>query len=608
MKFAFPLSQSGYRLKRRYQLMLLIVIVLTAYYPANFGELCSVDDVEMVESLQELSGWSFQGVFVPKMREGLYYRPVLILSFLFDSFVWNLNEHLMHLENLLLHGINALLVYWFVFQLLPKGKRERSLIPLTAAFLFGLHPINAESVNWISGRTDILAATFTLLSANFLMLFRRHHEYRYLLASGFFMLSGFLTKEVAIAFLPGAFLLMAAHDHVKIENSVSAGSVINHSRRKRVFVPILLLGVLSFFFLLRSAAIMANEGRIGTTIKVIFLDLSHSGFVFLKAFGFYIKKLFLPFPLNFTIVEVDPLYEILAVPLVLLCIYLLSKRNLVSAVFLAGVFLITPAFLIALEQIAWTPYAERYLYLPAAFITAGSVLYAAILLKKVPYLYARKGIFVAILLAVMMVATFYRSVIWMSNVTLFKDAVEKNPTFYLAKSEYAFALAKRGDIQNARLQFNSAKEYNKTKIRFNTANPIQKLKYWETPELGLANLLEREGKVEEAAAAYEKIFQESKERSLPPLYRLLYRYRDVLSRTNDPAQAVRIKKKLSIYSEKLYNMNGNPYPFYWIGKTLLMRGDKKEAIGYFTKAYERFDGDDAYKSIAKKFIETLEKK
>ena len=103
-------------------------------------------------------------------------------------------------------------------------------------------------------------------------------------------------------------------------------------------------GLVLLYVLLRKYAYSSHAARIGMTLKFIFNDLDHTLFVFFRDFGFYMKKMFWPFPLNFAIVEVDPLYELLAVPVVLLCCLLAIRRTLISAVFLAGVVMLTPSF------------------------------------------------------------------------------------------------------------------------------------------------------------------------------------------------------------------------------------------------------------------------
>jgi len=78
-----------------------------------------------------------------------------------------------HLTSVVLHGLNAMLVFLVMVQLLlcagiSWGSRiaPAQAIPAAAvtALLFGLHPLRVESVAWVSERKDLLCAFFVLLS------------------------------------------------------------------------------------------------------------------------------------------------------------------------------------------------------------------------------------------------------------------------------------------------------------------------------------------------------------------------------------------------------------------------------------------------------------
>ena len=87
-----------------------------------------------------------------------YWRPVLSISFALDFSLWGLNAFGFHLTSALLHAINAVLFYF-----LAEKFQNRSSA-LLAALLFALHPIQAQAVNLITSRGELLAAFFTLLS------------------------------------------------------------------------------------------------------------------------------------------------------------------------------------------------------------------------------------------------------------------------------------------------------------------------------------------------------------------------------------------------------------------------------------------------------------
>ncbi len=656
-----------------YQLMLIVAVILAAYYPIAFGDFSRIDDHTIIEAVSNMGPKDVPGLFIPHSQYGAYYRPVLFLSFLLDKYLFNLDPGFMHLHNIILHAINALLIFWLAFQLIPDRTAGKSLIPLLSALIFGLHPIATEPVSWIAGRTDVLACTFILLSANCLIRFRKTASYWYIALSALFMGLGFLTKEVALAFLPGAFLLVASPLYPESETVSKEGTLPQDPLRRYHRLPILLFGsgAVLLFFLLRHFAFESNSGRIVATFRFLRNDIIRDEFIFLQALGFYVKKIFFPFPLNFAITDVNPLYELLGVPVVVLCFLVGSKRSKLSALFMTGIILIAPSFVIALGQMAWTSFAERYMYLPTAFIMVASVFFINSLLKKTPLLsrvvqlfdfdgrsgldllsstgqvpesgmfnldspsitfdnkfhgnngiqmkgkrpltrYAvRKEVFITILLVVMAVATFHRSTVWKDSFSFLKDTVEKNPVFPIIRAEYADELAVRGDIKNARIQYTIANEFNERRKRMKHAGDFVQLQYWELPQLGLADLLAREHKIPEAIAAYEKIIRDAdagSTESMQALNNVIILYDGLLDSAKNRSASDTIKRKLLFYSEKYYKQSDDANAFYWLGRRFLMRGNKQEALAYFRKAESKFSADNKYKIISQKFIAWLEKK
>ncbi len=157
------------QLKGRYLVLLLLVVVFGVYYPSLFIPFNSVDDTRMVNNLLNADGISVWQPF-HFGGSGNYYRPLLASTFIIDKYVWGLNESFMHLENILLHAMNVVLVF-LIARRIALAEKLTLIEPLAfcAALLFALHPINTEAVNWISGRTDLLAGLFVLCSLLFLL-------------------------------------------------------------------------------------------------------------------------------------------------------------------------------------------------------------------------------------------------------------------------------------------------------------------------------------------------------------------------------------------------------------------------------------------------------
>lgn len=506
-------------LSRRYQLLLLASVLLAVFYPTNFSEFNNIDDCEMIAGLQNLGNWSLHDLFFPTVAKGQYYRPLLRLSFYLDKELWSLSSSVMHLENVLLHLVNAFLVYALARILLPEAERSTSFVPLVAALVFALHPLAVEPVGWVSGRTDVLAATFVLLSAVALLKFKLEHKKFFGLLALVALALGMLSKEVALGFVPGAFLLLTAKAPGKEEFTAATDKFL--ARAKKIGVYLLLSGgALLIFFGFRALAFTSNSSKIGMTLQFMFNDLYATLFVFLRIFGFYLKKLYWPFPLNFAIIEIDPLYELLAIPLLILCCWIVSRRTLISATFIAGLFFILPALPIAFNQIAWTPYAERYLYVASAFIVVASVFYCREQLKDCHYPHAVTiGIF--LLIIGMGVATFQRNMVMRTNLALYTDTVKKSPDFSYVWNLLGVAYYNQHDLKNA-------------EINFRKASLMYHFYYDEIFDLNLAGVLTDQGKFEEAADVYTKIFKKGDKSA-----RAVKHYKEFLQKSKGAVNALK---------------------------------------------------------------------
>jgi protein O-mannosyl-transferase len=135
---------------------------------------------------------------------GAYYRPVVMLSFAADRYLWHGAAAGFHATNVVCHVAVGWLVGAWALALGAGGGTS-----LAAALVFVAHPVQTEAVAYVSGRTDILCALFVLLG---LLAWRRARAP----ADGFacaattaFVLA-LLSKESAIL-VPLALLLPGAH-------------------------------------------------------------------------------------------------------------------------------------------------------------------------------------------------------------------------------------------------------------------------------------------------------------------------------------------------------------------------------------------------------------
>jgi protein O-mannosyl-transferase len=98
-----------------------------------------------------------------------HFMPLTWLSYAVDFALWGLEPRGFHLTNLLLHGLNAVLVVLLAEKLMRAAALElnpsiRRAGAVLAALLFALHPLRVESVAWITERRDVLSCSFLLLT------------------------------------------------------------------------------------------------------------------------------------------------------------------------------------------------------------------------------------------------------------------------------------------------------------------------------------------------------------------------------------------------------------------------------------------------------------
>jgi tetratricopeptide (TPR) repeat protein len=120
-------------------------------------------------------------------QAGAFYRPLFWLSLMIDNKISNRNPAYFHATNLLIHALNAILIF-IIFRRWFTGP-----LPLVAALAWLSLPIHTEVVAWISGRAMALATLFVLLAVFSALKYAERRSGKYLvlttLASGAALLS-----------------------------------------------------------------------------------------------------------------------------------------------------------------------------------------------------------------------------------------------------------------------------------------------------------------------------------------------------------------------------------------------------------------------------------
>src|SRR5262245_11099519 len=174
----------------------LSVVTILAYQPAWHGGILLDDEAHIGgPDLRTLDGLRRMW-FVPRTTQQYY--PVLHTSFWLQQRLWGDSTTGYHLLNLLLHVGCAVLVLKILRFLRIPGA-------VLAAIIFALHPVNVETVAWISERKNTLSGLFGLAATLLYLKFDETRSKRaYALTLGLFVF-GLLSKTAIVA-LPLAWL------------------------------------------------------------------------------------------------------------------------------------------------------------------------------------------------------------------------------------------------------------------------------------------------------------------------------------------------------------------------------------------------------------------
>ncbi|MFH1572282.1 MAG: tetratricopeptide repeat protein [Gemmatimonadota bacterium] len=419
----------------------------------HYDDSHSIVDNPAIRSLRHLPAFFVDsGTFSAEPGMAMY-RPLVLASYALNYALGGYDPRGYHLANLLLHLMATQLVYALLSRL-----TGRSALGWWGALLFGLHPVQSQAVNYISSRSEVLAAAAVLAALRLSLAPARR-----VAALGAYA-AGLLTKSAAVAFLPLAGLI-----RVRSGLRPAAHALWPFAALTAAYLVLISLEG----FLPRSLRQDVRPWPVHLCTQV-------------KALVYYLQLLVVPRGLS-----VEPAFH-------------LSRSALDPAVASAGLLMASLAALAARGArrgdgvgvgLLWilaglaVPFAvplnvlvnEHRLYLPAAGWALGLVWLARAAPAR---LAVSAGAAAALLLATL---TWQRGAVWRSDLRLWEDAAQRAPAAFRAQANLGLARYESGDLHGARRSLERA-------LALNPAYA----KTWSN--LGL--VLEEDGDLAGAARAY----------------------------------------------------------------------------------------------------------
>jgi len=199
-------GSTSLRLQNLLLSFVLVIAVVAVYYPVHWQPFANYDDPDYVsDNVHVRAGLTWTTIqWAMTTRDAANWHPVTWLSHALDVQLFGVTPAGPHDVNVLLHIINALLLFWVLQR--ATGFVGRSWM---VAALFALHPINVESVAWIAERKNLLSTLFFLLALGAYRLYattpppapgeRDRRGRRFLLVAALFAL-GLMSKPQVITF------------------------------------------------------------------------------------------------------------------------------------------------------------------------------------------------------------------------------------------------------------------------------------------------------------------------------------------------------------------------------------------------------------------------
>ncbi len=418
--------------------LLLAAVTIFVYHPAWNGGFLWDDDDYVINNELLTAPDGLRRIWFSLDSPSQYF-PLVYTTFRLEHALWGLNPTGYHWINLVLHVANALLVWAVLARLKVPGA-------WLAGAIFALHPVQVESVAWITERKNVLMGFFFLLTLLAWIAFVDERTKRrwllYGLALVLYLLA--LSAKTTACTLPAALFLILWWEN-------------KHISWKRIFqiIPFLVLGLA-----MGGLAMWWERYHQGTSRAIFtFLSPIERVLVASHAVWFYLSKLIWPSNLTFIYPRWDiaPTHVVNYVWLLaglILCVVIYFLRRYVGrSVEVAAAFFVatlSPVLgFIMLYTFRYTFVADHYQYLacigPIALVSAGLVNLANTFKNRRTLILSGA----LCLVALFGTLTWRQAAMYGDIETLWRTTLARNPSCWMAHNNLGIVLFGKGQLDEA---------------------------------------------------------------------------------------------------------------------------------------------------------------
>ncbi|MAC95381.1 MAG: hypothetical protein CMC96_07755 [Flavobacteriales bacterium] len=420
----------------KYGLLLVLLLSVIAFSEGLKHDFTHLDDqVQVVENnnIKNLSWEKFKAIF-SSTSVGMY-QPISTIFYAITYQFDGANPFNFHLLSLIFHLLNTFLA----FTIFRKFGIEKIYALLLTA-IFSLHPMQVESVSWVSAFSNLVFSTFYLLALIQYLKFCSKTQWKYYGLTLLFFLLSLLSKSSAVT-LP---LVLIAIDYF-LKNKIQLNNWLN---KIPFFVLSVTFGLITIFSRESAGHLSDLSVQFEWLERIFLISYSVLFYPFKWLFPFELS-VFYPYP-EVTNGLLPWIYY--AAPIVLLLLlYLVWKHREKSFLVLGSLFyLLSISVVLQVIPIGNQLTTDRYLYLPMLgllLIVYG--LSKSIKTDKLIYLF---GVWAVVL----SLGAHQRTKIWENDQLIWEDVIEKHPEVAQAYNNLGSYLLQKGQVQEAFNNFNKA--------------------------------------------------------------------------------------------------------------------------------------------------------
>jgi protein O-mannosyl-transferase len=542
------------------------------YNPVNRHPFINYDDDRYIVQNTHIRGLSWETIrWAFTTTAEANWHPLTWISHALDYQLFHLNAAGHHLDSLLLHAVNVVLLF-----LLLQSATKRLGRSLLVAALFAVHPLNVESVAWVAERKNLLCTFFFFLALwAYGWYVQKPNWRRYLPVAALFAM-GLMSKPMVIT-LPFVLLLLDYWPLGRIQGTPPTAlhdqQWIPQAPLTKLFlekVPLLALSAGSAWVTMHAqlgGGAVRSVGQFPLGIR-----LANS----VVAYAAYLWKMIWPAHLAVLYPHAGdslPGWQVGLGAVVLLGISALALRYHSQRYLTTGWlwFLGTLIPVIGLVQVGYQSMADRYTYIPLIGVFVMLVWGVAELVdhRKLKLIWRLAP--VAVVLLSLSWAARRQLSYWDSGLDLWSHTLAVNPNNFIAEDNLGDSLLTAGKPDEAYTHFQRAAE-------------IMPRDPWSHGNMGA--YLQQQGRLQEAIAEYRTTLSLSRDRVMIALTQanLGSAYRD-LGDDKDALESYNAAIDMNPYQANAY-----------FGRAVLYRNQGKltEAIRDFSKAVELQPTADGY--------------